>query len=88
MKAQEPYHLGMPFSYITVNKNIRFESTSWNSDLHFLFWFSITLRKLIQIIYINNSWHTGLASSGQARRVTDWRRDRRWEMVELKGHQQ
>lgn len=54
MKAQEPYHLGMPFSYITVNKNIRFESTSWNSDLHFLFWFSITLRKLIQIIYIRS----------------------------------
>jgi len=30
----------------------------------------------------------GLASREQARRVTDWRRERRWEMVELKGHQQ
>ena len=29
-----------------------------------------------------------LASSEQARRVTDWRSKRRWEMVELKGHQQ
>ena len=27
----------------------------------------------------------GLALSEQARRVTDWRRERRWEMVELKG---
>ena len=35
-----------------------------------------------------NSWHTGLASSEQARRVTDWGRERRWEMVELKDHQQ
>ena len=30
----------------------------------------------------------GLASSEQARRVTDWRRQRRWEMVELKDSQQ
>ena len=30
----------------------------------------------------------GLASSEQARRVTDWRRKRRWEMVELKDCQQ
>ena len=30
----------------------------------------------------------GLASSEQTRRVTDWRRERRWEMVELKGRQQ
>ena len=30
----------------------------------------------------------GLASSEQARRVTDWRRERRWEMVELKDQQQ
>ena len=30
----------------------------------------------------------GLALSEEARRVTDWRRERRWEMVELKGHQQ
>jgi len=29
-----------------------------------------------------------LASSEKARRVTDWRRERRWEMVELKDHQQ
>ena len=30
----------------------------------------------------------GLASSEQARRVTDWRRERRWEMVKLKDRQQ
>ena len=29
----------------------------------------------------------GLASSEQARRVTDWRREWRWEMVELKDRQ-
>ena len=29
-----------------------------------------------------------LASNEQARRVTDWRRERRWEMVELKDRQQ
>ena len=29
-----------------------------------------------------------LARSEQARRVTDWRRERRWEMVELKDRQQ
>ena len=29
-----------------------------------------------------------LASSEQARRVTDWRRERRWEMGELKHLQQ
>ena len=29
-----------------------------------------------------------LASSEQARKVTDWRRERKWEMVELKDHQQ
>ena len=30
----------------------------------------------------------GLASSEQARRVTDWRRKRRWEMVEMRDCQQ
>ena len=30
----------------------------------------------------------GLASSEQARRVTDWRKERRWEMVDLKDDQQ
>lgn len=30
----------------------------------------------------------GLAPSVQAKRVTDWRKERRWEMVEMKGHQQ
>jgi len=29
-----------------------------------------------------------LASSEQARRVTDWKREKRWEMVELKDCQQ
>ena len=27
-----------------------------------------------------------LAQSEQARRVTDWRKERRWEMGELKDH--
>ena len=30
----------------------------------------------------------GLALSEQAGGVTDWRRERRWEKVELKDHQQ
>ena len=30
----------------------------------------------------------GLAPSEQARRVTDWRKKRRWEMVDLKDDQQ
>ena len=28
-----------------------------------------------------------LTASGQARRVTEWRRERRWETVELKDRQ-
>ena len=39
------------------------------------------------IVVQGNSWHTGLASTEQARRVTDWRRERKWEMVELKDCQ-
>jgi len=35
-----------------------------------------------------NSCTQGLASSEQARRVTDWRRERRWEVAELKDCQQ
>ena len=34
------------------------------------------------------SWLAGASMSEQARRVTDWRRERRWEMVELKDRQQ
>ena len=30
----------------------------------------------------------GLASTEQARRVSGWRKERGWEMVELKDHQQ
>ena len=30
----------------------------------------------------------GVALNEQARRVSDWRRERRWEMLELKGRQQ
>ena len=30
----------------------------------------------------------GLESSEQSRRVTDWRRERRWEMAELQGPEQ
>ena len=30
----------------------------------------------------------GLPLSEQVRRVTNWRRERRWEVVELKDHQQ
>ena len=33
----------------------------------------------------DNSWYTGLASREQARRVSGWRRERKWEMAELKG---
>ena len=32
--------------------------------------------------------YRGCMLSEQARRVTDWRRERRWEMVELKDRQQ
>ena len=39
------------------------------------------------VVYYN-SWYTGLASSEQARRLTDWRKERRGEMGELKDHQQ
>ena len=35
-----------------------------------------------------SGWLQGLASSEEARRVTDWRRERRSEMVEMKDHQQ
>ena len=35
-----------------------------------------------------NSWLQGLELSQQAGRVTGWRRERRWEMVELKDRQQ
>ena len=35
-----------------------------------------------------NSWHTDAGSSAQARRATNWRRERRGEMVALKDHQQ
>ena len=35
-----------------------------------------------------NSWLTGASMSEQARRVTDWRRERRWKRVELKDRQQ
>ena len=31
-------------------------------------------------------WH--LVNSGQARKVTDWKRERMWGIVELKDHQQ
>ena len=34
-----------------------------------------------------DSWHTGAGISEQARRVPDWRKERRWEMIELKDHQ-
>ena len=37
---------------------------------------------------MNSSTVQGLASSEQARRVTDWRRKWRWEMVELVDRQQ
>ena len=42
---------------------------------------------LQSIVVPYNSWLTGASMSEQARRVTDWRRERRWEMVELKGCQ-
>ena len=36
----------------------------------------------------HNSWHTGTGMSEETRRVTDWRKDRRWEVIELKDRQQ
>ena len=41
----------------------------------------------ITIIY-HNSWYIGLALNEQATRVTDWRRERRQKVVELKNHPQ
>ena len=35
-----------------------------------------------------DSWHSGAGIREQARRVTDWRRERRWEVAVLKGRQQ
>ena len=43
---------------------------------------------LKSILYSTTADIQELASSGQARRVTDWRRKGRWEMVELKDHRQ
>ena len=40
------------------------------------------------VIYSTAAGIQGLASSEQVRRVTDLRMERRWEMVELKDHQQ
>ena len=34
-----------------------------------------------------NSWHAGVPSGELARRVADWRRERGWEMVDLKDCQ-
>ena len=34
-----------------------------------------------------SSWHTGPASGEQVGRITDWRREGRWEMAELKDPQ-
>ena len=42
----------------------------------------------VQCLEKYNSWHTGLAWSEQARTVADWKKERRWEMVELKDGQQ
>ena len=36
----------------------------------------------------HNGWHIGLALNEQARRVTDWRRERRRKVVDLKNHPQ
>ena len=35
-----------------------------------------------------NSWHTGAGIEGTDQKSYWWRREWRWEMVELKGHQQ
>ena len=43
---------------------------------------------LQSIVVPYNSWLTGASMSEQARRVTDWRRERRWEMLELNHRQQ
>ena len=39
-------------------------------------------------LYSTTAGIQGLGSSEQARRVTAWRRERRWEMVELNDPQQ
>ena len=31
-----------------------------------------------------NSWHSGAGIYGTGKKITDWRRERRWETVELK----
>ena len=43
---------------------------------------------IIQYLEKYSSTVQRLAWSEQSRRVTDWRRERRWEMVELKDRQQ
>jgi len=35
-----------------------------------------------------DSWHSGAGIHEQARRVTEWRRERRWEVAALKGRQE
>ena len=47
--------------------------------------FNLTVQYLEK--YSTTAGIQGLASSEQANRVTDWRRERRWEMVELKDRQ-
>ena len=45
-------------------------------------------RTVLILQYSTTAGIQGLASSVQAKRVTDWRKERRWEMVELKDRQQ
>ena len=48
--------------------------------------FNLTVQDLEK--YSTTAGIQGLAWSEQARQATDWRRERRWEMVELKDCQQ
>ena len=42
----------------------------------------------VQYLGKYNSTVKRLASSQQAKRITDWRRERRWETIDLKDRQQ
>ena len=62
--------------------NTKNKENIFNLTVQYLENFSSTLQ---QLAYQGEQART---SSEQARRVTDWRRERRWEMGELKDHQQ
>ena len=60
--------------------HIKNKENIFNLTVQYLEKYSSTVQQL--------AYRGWLALSEQAIRVTDWRRERRWEMVELKDHQQ